>query len=206
MRQPTRDYFQRRYPARGSWTSALLCRRGERERLALMRRWVPTWAGLRVLDAGCGDGAFLERLLRDRPAHLRLEDIAELPLSQARERLADCADVVEAELADVTQAVTPRHDIVLAFGLCDYVANWPGLLDRLLQRTERALYVDFPKTYRLHNHVRRWWLRRHNIHLHTGAREEVAEMLAALPSTFEMRPLSLHWIAQLTPTGQRGHV
>src|SRR3972149_248619 len=95
-----RWYFARRYPRRKSGIASKLFRQGESDRLHLVRTWIPNWDGLAVLDAGCGDGAFMHSLLNGRPAHLRLEDFAHSWAAMAHERLLNEADKVEAVLPE----------------------------------------------------------------------------------------------------------
>src|SRR5918997_842431 len=89
-------YFSHRYPRRTAKGGVPLLRRGEDDRAAAVERWVPRWDGLAVLDAGCGDGAFLQRVMAGRPARLRLEDLSAAQLARAAGRLADRADAREA--------------------------------------------------------------------------------------------------------------
>ncbi len=200
MSTATRAYFSRVYPRRTGLLSRLLCRHGEGERLQLVRQWLPACDGLRILDAGCGDGVFLGRLLHGRPACIRLEDLVAARVHEAHARLRGRADTIEAQVTDVAAAQdAARYDIVLALGIFDYNADWPALLRRLLARTAGRLVADFPKRGTLHDHLRRIWLRRHAIILQSTTRQELEELLQARSGGARIAELTLNWMADIRP-------
>src|SRR5258708_2132421 len=82
-----------------------------------LRRHVATLHGLRILDAGCGEGknaVFLSRL----GAIVRAIDSSELALANARTAWPDEKNIVW-ELGDVSNlsALRDQYDIVIAYGL-----------------------------------------------------------------------------------------
>jgi trans-aconitate methyltransferase len=198
-------YFETRYPRRASWIGALACRRGEELRLAQLRRWVPTCAGLSILDAGCGDGEFLWRFLRQRPRRLRIEDFAASQLALARARLCERADEFTACSADIRCSGDQQsYDLVLALGVFDYTPDWPALLRSLLRRTHGVLCADVPKAGTLHGCLRRVWLRTQGIGLQSASRRTLAAVLDPIRGTVDVVDLPLHWMLRIEPT-RGGH-
>lgn len=198
MSRAVRTYFSDRYPRRSSWFGKVACRRGEDERLIQLRRWLGSSAGISILDAGCGDGRFLSRLLDARPSRVRIEDFAASQLGVARERLRDCAAVFEACHVDIlTVEDDHRYDLVLALGVFDYTADWPHLLQHLLMRTRGILCVDFPKAATFHSVLRRLWLGAHGIALHCATQDTVERMVKDIAGRAEIVELPLHWLVRI---------
>lgn len=200
--QRLRQYFEKRYPLRGGTLWAPLFRQGESLRLQRLKSWVPNWEKLEVLDAGCGDGAFLKNLLQGRPARLRLEDIVESWTDMARERLLDCADSIETATIDVRDTDdSSTYDVVLALGVFDYSADWPGLMASLLRRCRGMLLVDFPKSGTWHSVLRRNWLRLQGVTLHSARREELDTLMTHVGVTAHIEDLPIQWIARIKTAG-----
>lgn len=194
-------YFSAHYPP-GRRLAGLPLRRGEDHRAAAVRRWVPRWDGVSVLDAGCGDGAFLHGVMRGRPARLRLEDVSAAQVQRAAGRLAGRAHALEAEVADVCAPGRPGgFDVVLALGVSDYVADWRGLVRALLDRASGTVIVDFPRSGRAHHLLRRWWLSLHGVRLSTGSRAGVQAVLADCGARAEIVPLPVHWLVRISRSG-----
>lgn len=194
-------YFSDRYPRRDRVAGVPLLRRGAEDRLALVRGWVPRWEGLAVLDAGCGDGAFLRRALAGRPARLRLEDLSPAQLARAEGGLRGRADAVEAAVADVSAPGAPGgFDVVLALGVSDYVADWAGLMRALLARCAAGVVIaDFPRRGVPHHLLRRCWLALHGVRLSTGSRARLEAVISACGARAEVVRLPLHWMVRLQP-------
>jgi len=190
-------YFQH-YPERTSGLRARLFRRGEEERMRVVRAWLPDTTGLDILDAGCGDGEFLSHLINGRPARLRLEDSVVKWTEMARARIQDAADRVEAVTTDVRASTDrSRYNAVLAFGLFDYDADWPGLLACLLGRSRRWLIADFPKSGTCRSHARAIWLRAHGVGYHSTERAPLESLLRPAAAMVEIAELPLQWVARL---------
>lgn len=96
------------------------------DRPAMMEMW-PDLRGLRVLDAGCGPGAYAAEL-KQRGADVTSIDISERMIELARERLGPEADL---RLVDMTQPLSMFGDQEFDFinaPLClDYIENWRTL-------------------------------------------------------------------------------
>ncbi|MEW5874298.1 MAG: methyltransferase domain-containing protein [Candidatus Zixiibacteriota bacterium] len=200
MSSAVERYF-RHYPERTSRLRARLFRRGEEERMRVVRTWLPDTTGLDILDAGCGDGEFLSRLLHGRPARLRLEDCVRKWTEMARERHQDTADHVEAVSTDVrTSPDRARYDAVLAFGLFDYEVDWPGMLTCLLSRSRRWLIADFPKSGTCRSRARSVWLRAHGVVYHSTRRAPLESLLRPAAAAVDIEELPLQWVARLEIT------
>jgi SAM-dependent methyltransferase len=193
-------YFSSRYPGPARVAGIPLLRRGEDNRAALVRRWVPRWDGVSVLDAGCGDGAFLHRVLEGRPARLRLEDVSPAQLRRAAERLRGRADTVETRVADVSVGGGPGgFDVILALGVADYAADWRRLVRALLDRSAGMVIADFPRQGVPHHLLRRCWLALHGVRLSTASRAGMDAVLGDCSARVEVVRLPLHWMVRLEP-------
>ena len=191
-------YFSAHYPQGSRVAGIPVLRRGEDDRAALVGRWVPRWDGASVLDAGCGDGAFLYRVLSGRPARLRLEDVSAAQLERAAGLLAGRADAVEAAVADVCAGGGPGgFDVVLALGVADYVADWRRLVRALLDRSAGVVIADFPRRGRPHHWARRLWLGLHGVRLSTASRAGLGAVLAECGARATVVPLPLHWMVRI---------
>lgn len=189
-------YFSR-YPGRTGGLASLLFRRGEQERFEVLQQWVPNCTGRSILDAGCGDGEFLQRLLNGRPAYIHLEDVVPGWVAIAGERLHDAAETVEPVVTDIrTTDDTSRYDIVLALGVFDYETDWTQLFRQLIQRTGGVLLTDFPKRGTWHSCVRRAWLRTHGLHLHAANRSDIESLVQVPQMSIEIVELPLQWVVK----------
>lgn len=85
---------------------------------------LPEVKGKRVLDAGCGPGAYAE-WLADRGAEVVAFDANEKMVRLARERLGDKAQVVQANLEQPLDFLRDgSFDIVVSPLVMDYVRDW----------------------------------------------------------------------------------
>lgn len=85
---------------------------------------LPPVEGRRVLDAGCGPGAYAEWLV-GQGAEVVCMDVCPRMVELARQRLGDRATVIEADLGrplDFLPAAS--FDLVLAALVMDYVRDW----------------------------------------------------------------------------------
>lgn len=198
MNEAVQRYFDRVYPRRHSSLGSLFFYSGEDERIAIYSHWLPPCDNLTVLDAGCGDGYFLERVLRGFPTLLRLEDFAASRLAEAQQRWQGKAGKTEIVATDVLHSDDARrYDIVLAIGLFDYAQDWAQLLDRLLSRTQGVLLTDMPKSGTLRHLLARPWLALQHVRLHAACRREIDSLLAPCKETVELRELSLSWSVRI---------
>jgi SAM-dependent methyltransferase len=196
-----RRYFADRYPDRQR-AAARWFRAGEAARHDVIAPWLRGVAGLRVLDVGAGDGAFLAAALTDRPAEIHVVDLTPAVEVAAR-RLRRHADRIVAHVGDVHALALPPADVVVSFGVTDYHVDWPALLGRLRALATRRLIVDFPRAGAARNLARRAWLGVHGVALHTGARPEVAAVTAPL-GPVELVATRLHWIARVAARDATG--
>ena len=94
---------------------------------------LPDLVGKRVLDAGCGPGAYAERLVQQGADHVDSFDVSDRMLELAGQRLADlmAQGKVTLHRVDMTQPLDPfkdaHFDIVNAPLCLDYVEDWRAL-------------------------------------------------------------------------------
>jgi len=106
-----------------------------------------------VLDNGCGNGVFLERLSRDCPSGTRFigTDISMGMLEHARKRLADCNGDIRLVQADACRLpfADNRFDVVFARGLLHHLPD-PGTgakeIARVLRPGGAAILLDPNRT------------------------------------------------------------
>lgn len=84
---------------------------------------IPDVAGKRVLDAGCGTGAYTGWLL-DRGADVVGVDASEAMLAHARERVGDRADLRRADLAEPLDVADDAFDGIVSALALGYVRDW----------------------------------------------------------------------------------
>jgi cyclopropane fatty-acyl-phospholipid synthase-like methyltransferase len=102
--------------------------------------------GMRVVDAGCGDGVYLPALLQ-RGASVCALDFTRSATELVRRRLAGLRlpeGRVEVRQADITESPIPECDVALAIGVMMYVDRAERFFDHILPRTRRFLfnYID----------------------------------------------------------------
>jgi ubiquinone/menaquinone biosynthesis C-methylase UbiE len=92
---------------------------------------LPEVRGLRVLDAGCGPGAYAEWLV-EHGAQVVAVDASPAMLAHARQRVSDRATF---HLADLSQPLDfledGSFDLVIAPLVLDYLEDWRGVLGEL---------------------------------------------------------------------------
>ena len=190
-------YFAAKYPDRGGLLRHHLFRRGESERLAVLQRWLPQVEGQSILDAGCGDGQFLARLLHGRPTSIRLEDFVRHNVEAAYQRLQYKADLVEREAVSIADSQDKsKYDVVLALGIFDYEREWDALLARLSKRCGGTLIMDFPKSNTVHNRMRKIWLGAHRVKLASCTRPELLQLLRRHDLKGEIVETDIQWIVK----------
>lgn len=183
-------YFRDHYPRRRvPWFRA-----GEDARRDVIGSWLASVTG-HVLDVGTGDGSFLADVLPPRVDAITLIDLAPRPLGEAADRLAGRAGIVRTIDGDVEDVAPPVADVVLAFGITDYLSDWTGIVERLRGRAREFVIVDFPRAGAVRTLARRVWLHWHDVALHTGTRADVSAAFGASVD-LEITDTSLHWIAR----------
>jgi predicted TPR repeat methyltransferase len=98
--------------------------------LALLKPVVDRLAGLRLLDLGCGDAAFVMRLPVD-DAEVTIVDCCRPRLQVAYDRLSVVAKSVimlDVDLRQWHPAVGSEYDLVLAINVIPYINDLQGLL------------------------------------------------------------------------------
>ena len=88
-------YFEKSNSVRSSWLGKFIFKLREDERVNVIKRWIHEFEGCEILDAGCGDGSLLKKILSGPVRRLRLEDNVPSQLYKAREQLQDQAEYVE---------------------------------------------------------------------------------------------------------------
>jgi len=200
-RHPLKAYFEDMYPSRSSFWGSLVFRHGEKERIRIIRRWLPSVRGLTVLDAGCGDGESLATALPDRPAQIRLEDLSADALHQAAARLAGSTDALVAEVVDVFDADSHDFDVVIAVGVLDYHADLPRALHALLLRTRRVLIVDVPRMSHPRNWLRRVWFAFRDVDFQLASFEQVRRVAAGCGHPFDIERGPYEWFLRISVGG-----
>lgn len=110
-----------------------------RQDLTRIEQWVAT--GSRVLDLGCGDGAFLSRLQQERQVEGLGLEIDEANITQA---LADGLDIIEQDLdAGLDNFLDDSFDTVIMAHALQAVRAPHLVLDEML-RIGRECIVTFP--------------------------------------------------------------
>jgi SAM-dependent methyltransferase len=86
---------------------------------------LPDVRGRRVLDAGCGPGAYAEWLVNHGAEVVAIDANARM-VELARQRLGDRAQVIQADLAHPLGFLADASlDIVISALVMDYVEDWP---------------------------------------------------------------------------------
>jgi SAM-dependent methyltransferase len=201
---PLGAYFDRIYPARSTLAGRLLSRHGERERIRIVREWLPSAGGLSVLDAGCGDGEFLAAALTGRPARLRLEDVSLRAVDQAARTLAGRAEALEAAVADAMVAEPGGFDAVLAVGVLDYQPDPAWAVARLLRRSRGVLIVSLPRRDHPRNWARRAWFALRGGALVLASRRRAATIAAAPGRPFDLMRGRYEWFLRIHPAAAAG--
>ena len=126
--------------------------RAGRDRMrATLLGWLPhNLSGSRILDAGCGTGAFAMEAAR-RGAHVVAIDVAATLVELARERKPADVDPnsVEFLVGDMLSATLGRFDHVVAMdSMIHYAAgDIVRMISTLAQRTDRSILFTFaPRT------------------------------------------------------------
>lgn len=190
-------YFER-YPERSGGLLSRLARRGEAIRLQIVSLWIPETSGRSLLDAGCGDGEFVHRLLRGRLRFLKLEDIAAKWVAIAGKRLSHSAELVETEVTDLCHSRDGRkYDIVLALGVFDYAPDWKIMMNYLINRSRYLVILDCPKSGVLYNFARRSWLRLQGIRMHTARLAELRSLLRSYDVEAQIHELPLQYLVRI---------
>ena len=117
------------------------------ERLARVLERCGDVRGVSILDAGCGSGRYAVELAQ-RGARVTGIDLAPAMLELARDRAAAAgvADRCSFEQASIEQlGPRPPHEIVLAIGVLDYVADPRPILRALAGVTGSLLVASHPR-------------------------------------------------------------
>ncbi len=97
----------------------------------LLRRQVLSFSGLRILDAGCGEGKNAAFLAREG-ATVDAVDLSELAVRNGRQQWSDLAGICW-QVGDIRHVdLPPQHyDVVVAYGLLHCLPSVPELLSVL---------------------------------------------------------------------------
>ena len=163
---------------------------------------MPVTNGISVLDAGCGDGAFLAEVLRCRPGIIRLEDVSAEQLARARARLEPCSDEVAAVQLDAFRDVDDAYDTVLAIGVLDYQDAIPVRLSILLSRASGRLIVTIPRPH-IRNCARRLWLKAFGVSLSAMSLAEVELLAQRSGAHFEIAKGPFEWLICVSGDGDQ---
>lgn len=87
---------------------------------------LPTVAGMRVLDAGCGPGIYAE-WLAERGAQVLAFDVTPAMVKIAQKRLNGRAFILHANLEKPLAFAGDAFDIVLSPLVLDYIADWESV-------------------------------------------------------------------------------
>lgn len=173
-------------------------RKGEKQRIASVRKWIAEADYQSVIDIGCGDGYFLSEVLDKKVKLLRMEDINANNILIAEERFAARAERVETVIADSFLAFDDReYDIVMAIGLFDYYRDWRLILDKLMERTHDTLIVDFPKSFTFHALIRKIWLFINKVSLFTITEKRLNDLVIETGLDCEIKGVSSNWMVKI---------
>jgi len=103
---------------------------------------LPTVAGKRVLDAGCGPGVYA-RWLVDQGAEVVGLDSSEKMLTIARQRLAGRAHFVQADLGQPLGFLDGSFDLVLCPLVLEYVKDWTSTFKEFFRLLREPGYFVF---------------------------------------------------------------
>lgn len=190
-------YFEDFYPPRDSFTGRLFFRSGEKERRRAICGWLRSTEGLRILDAGCGDGVFLHSLLHGRPEELVYEDLSARAVKAADGELACAGESTEGVVWDALVERGGPFDVVLAIGMLDYQHDWVEALTRLLKRGCGVLIVSVPRRGHPRNWLRYVWLRLRGLRLQTARLSDIRGAMARCGLSFEVRSARYDWLVRI---------
>lgn len=194
-------YFEKSNSVRSNWIGKFIFKLREDERVNVIKRWIHDREECEILDAGCGDGSLLKKVLSGSVRRLRLEDNAPSQLYKAQKQLQDQAEYVETSINDFRESCDhSRYDIVLAIGVFDYFPHWPIVLKGLLKRTKGMLIVDFPKSNSIYVFFRWLWLSLNQIELYSVSRRDLCRMFDKCGIEAKITELSYNWIAKIQMT------
>lgn len=192
-------YFEAKYPysVKGS---SIGFGAGAEERLQLIAACVTPLSGKSLCDLGCGSGVLVEGLIRIAgiPTKLLLVDISNTAILMAVKRLSRYQMVLESSSQDaLLGSGGHRHDIVLAIGLSDYYEDWDELLTVVLGYARELTIIDFPRSWRPRNLLRRLWLWRNGVSLRTTSYGELCRFLDRHAVSYSIERSQYNWIVQI---------
>jgi SAM-dependent methyltransferase len=188
------QYFKNKYPDR-SRTINVFFRKGEKQRIRLIKKWMSETSFSTVLDVGCGDGYFLSEVLEKEVELARIEDVNPFNIARARQKLIDKSVCVEAAVVDsFLSKENKRYDMVLAIGLSDYYRDWRLIIGKLINRTNESLIVDFPRAYTFHALIRRLWLYINKLELFTVTASSLKNLIVQFGFKYEIIKVSSNWM------------
>lgn len=203
--QAIRTYFETVYPPRQSPSNGTQFRRGEAERIAVVREWLSHCDSSEVLDVGCGDGVFLDSVLPSRTRRVRVEDIVPARVSEAVKHLERPGRIVEAAVADINvpSVSDETFDVVLVIGVLDYNPDWREIIPRLLLRSRKTLIVDFPSASCDYAEQRKSWLGEHGLDCRFVALAELQALLEPYAESVAIESLPYNWMVRISKTTPR---
>lgn len=191
-------YFTSDYPTRCSFSGRFLFRHGESERRRIVRQWLPAMQGIRILDAGCGDGEFLSSILSGRPKKIVIEDICSSAVIAAYQILEGKADIVKRMACNSLTAESSNFDLVLAIGVLDYYFNWEEAIKKLLLRSQECVIVSLPRSDHPRNWLRYVWLLVHGVRLHMVGRKRLTKAISSIGLPFELHQSRFEWFVRIS--------
>ena len=97
----------------------------------------------KVLDVGCGDGAFANQILGKRYGHVDGIDISETAIRRAQSEAAANAHFRAVDLATFDYETLPRYDAAFLIGILHHVkAATPAIVQALARRTSRMIVLE----------------------------------------------------------------
>lgn len=189
---PVSRYFGTIYPVMRGFRGPAIAGRigrfvtepGRERQLAWVVAHVDPSKPQRVLDAGCGEGAYAIALAR-LGHQVTAVDFSESMLLAAR-RCVEAAGVservrlVRADLRSWSSAES--FDTVLCMGVAEYYPEAPQLLRDLMARARQQMLISLAKPEAgLRALVRRGWLRLHGLGTPSFGAEDLRVLLRTLP-------------------------
>lgn len=196
-------YFEDFYPPRDSFTGRLFFRSGEKERRRAICAWLGSTEGLRILDAGCGDGVFLHSLLDGRPAELVYEDLSARAVKAADGELARAGESTEGVVWNALVERDGPFDVVLAIGMLDYQNDWAQAVTKLLKRASGVVIVSVPRRGHPRNWLRYVWLRLRGLRLQTARLSGIRGAMSRCGLPFDVQRARYDWLVRIGVGGAR---
>ncbi len=114
-------------------------------RLDRVAESIPQKDGLKILDAGCGEGHLLERLTKKNSSHqYHGIDITDIALKRAKERCPS-ANISKMDLSDIGFE-DETFDVITCSEVLEHIPEYPEVIEELkrILKKDGQLIITFP--------------------------------------------------------------